>query len=304
MKFKQLFFSLLVLFSIFFSCFAFSFVNAGTLQVTTEHPFLVNGEWIPASQLEVGDVLQTIDGQEVRIKSIVEHSSEDNFSVYNLEASEYSNFVVNSGDGLDVIVHNSGRIKVLETFDPEYFDYLRDKSSFFDARRYESFMLQKLRAQKPTSSKLQSFFVPGAERKVYWYYTDALNIPKIMDDKYILPTLHRNGVYVTTTDPSSLYQGFVDTHGMAKLYRQGRLVGIPLELPAGAVRKETSTSTWIYTASKPPPGAFRNTFDVWFIDHTRNRGFNFEGLDVGNLNPVKITELKSVPLVIEDRWPR
>ena len=112
---KKVLLLLLILVS-FFSFFAFSFVSAGTLQVTTEHPFLVNGEWIPASELEIGDVLQTIDGQEVRIKSIVEHSGLDNFSVYNLEASEYSNFVVcgeedcSNENEVGVVVHNSAAV--------------------------------------------------------------------------------------------------------------------------------------------------------------------------------------------------
>jgi intein/homing endonuclease len=44
------------------------FISAGTLKVTEEHPFLVNGNWISASQLKVGDVLQTIDGKNVTIK--------------------------------------------------------------------------------------------------------------------------------------------------------------------------------------------------------------------------------------------
>jgi hypothetical protein len=33
--------------------FFFSFISASQLRVTEEHPFLVNGEWISASQLEV-----------------------------------------------------------------------------------------------------------------------------------------------------------------------------------------------------------------------------------------------------------
>ena len=110
----RLFLFSFILFSVFI--LLASSVNAGTLQVTTEHPFLVNGEWIPASELEIGDVLQTIDGQEVRIKSIVEHSSEDDFSVYNLEASEYSNFVVcgeedcSNENEVGVVVHNSDKV--------------------------------------------------------------------------------------------------------------------------------------------------------------------------------------------------
>ncbi|MBM3247667.1 hypothetical protein FJZ17_03970 [Candidatus Pacearchaeota archaeon] len=102
----SLFFVFGLLLIVLFSCFA----SAGTLQVTTEHPFLVDGEWISASSLEIGDELTLINGSKVKITSITEKVFEDNFSVYNLEALEYSDFVVNSGDGLDVVVHNSGHI--------------------------------------------------------------------------------------------------------------------------------------------------------------------------------------------------
>jgi len=33
----------------------------GELRVTDEHPFLVDGEWIPASELEIGDELQSLE---------------------------------------------------------------------------------------------------------------------------------------------------------------------------------------------------------------------------------------------------
>jgi intein/homing endonuclease len=82
--------------------------SAGTLMVTEEHPFLINGSWIGASDLKVGNLLNTIEGKNVKIKSIMDIISSDNFLVYNLEAKEYSDFVVNGGEGLGVIVHNSG----------------------------------------------------------------------------------------------------------------------------------------------------------------------------------------------------
>jgi intein/homing endonuclease len=55
------------------------FISAGTLKVTEEHPFLVNGNWISASQLKVGDVLQTIDGKNVTIKK---NNSSRNFRAF------------------------------------------------------------------------------------------------------------------------------------------------------------------------------------------------------------------------------
>ena len=90
-----------------------SFASAGELQVTEEHPFLVNDSWIPAKNLSVGDELLTIDGKKVRITEIEEVVSDETFSVYNLEAKKYSDFVVCGedecdNDSLGVVVHNSG----------------------------------------------------------------------------------------------------------------------------------------------------------------------------------------------------
>ena len=61
-------------------------IFAGELKVTTEHPFLINGNWIPASQLKVGDLLTTLDGKTAIIKSINSVNLADTFNVYNLEA--------------------------------------------------------------------------------------------------------------------------------------------------------------------------------------------------------------------------
>ena len=91
-----------------------SFASAGELQVTEEHPFLVNDSWIPAKNLSVGDELLTIDGKKVRITEIEEVVSDETFSVYNLEAGFYHNFIVNGGDGLGVVVHNSLKFPLSE----------------------------------------------------------------------------------------------------------------------------------------------------------------------------------------------
>jgi intein/homing endonuclease len=100
-------------FLIFF-LLSLSLVSAGTLRVTEEHPFLINNSWISASELKVGDLLTTVDGKKAIIKNIQDISVLDNesFLVYNLEAEEYSNFVVDGSlDGSEegVVVHNSGR---------------------------------------------------------------------------------------------------------------------------------------------------------------------------------------------------
>jgi len=77
-------------------------ILAGELQVTQEHPFLVDDEWIPASALNVGDELVNINGEKIKIISIKDVSSPT--EVYNLDSFETDDFVV----GVDnVVVHNS-----------------------------------------------------------------------------------------------------------------------------------------------------------------------------------------------------
>jgi len=121
-------FNLGILFILFFCLNSFFLVSAGELKVTLEHPFLIDGKWISASQLKVGDVLQTVDGKNVTIKSIKSVSEENNFSVYNLEAGEYHNFVVCgeencSRDSLGVVVHNSNaKFSIRKYFNP-YTDF-------------------------------------------------------------------------------------------------------------------------------------------------------------------------------------
>ncbi len=97
---------------LFMSLFFISLISAAALQVTEEHPFLINGSWISAHDLKIGDILQTADGKKVRITAIEDIISKENFPVYNLEAGIYHDFVVNGGDNLEVIVHNSNNLGV------------------------------------------------------------------------------------------------------------------------------------------------------------------------------------------------
>jgi hypothetical protein len=111
-KYKKLFLFFLLIFILILNIsFFLSASSFGELKVTEEHPFLINGEWIPAKDLQVGDELTTIDGKRVRITSIQDIETKEPFPVYNLEAGKYSNFVVD-GDGYGglegVVVHNSG----------------------------------------------------------------------------------------------------------------------------------------------------------------------------------------------------
>ena len=90
-----------------------SLVSAGTLRVTEEHPFLINGEWIPAKELKIGDRLTEINGKIVEIISIRKVTPKEPFLVYNLEAGIYNNFVVRDTDNLSIVVHNSNNPKIL-----------------------------------------------------------------------------------------------------------------------------------------------------------------------------------------------
>ncbi|MDD5194007.1 MAG: polymorphic toxin-type HINT domain-containing protein [Candidatus Nanoarchaeia archaeon] len=87
--------------------FIIVFLNNRTIsqeiKVTSEHPFLVDGNWIPSKELSVGDELNTLSGDEVVITKITKMAPLDSVEVYNLEAGVYHNFVVED----DLIVHNS-----------------------------------------------------------------------------------------------------------------------------------------------------------------------------------------------------
>ena len=84
--------------------FGINLILAGELRVTQEHPFLIDGKWIPASSLEVGDELVSVDGKKIKITSIKDVFLENPVLVYNLEAGVFHDFVVGEEN---VVVHNS-----------------------------------------------------------------------------------------------------------------------------------------------------------------------------------------------------
>ncbi len=55
-----------ILFLILF-LFSFTFISAGELRVTEEHPFLINREWISAFELKVGDELTLVNGSKAEV---------------------------------------------------------------------------------------------------------------------------------------------------------------------------------------------------------------------------------------------
>ena len=108
-----------------------SLVSAGTLKVTSEHPFLINGEWIPASELKIGDRLTEINGKIVEITSIKKIIPKDPFLVYNLEAGKYHNFVVRDTDNLSIVVHNSNKQRVIRGRTPNSYKEFGKKLKTF-----------------------------------------------------------------------------------------------------------------------------------------------------------------------------
>lgn len=73
--------------------------NKNVLKVTNEHPFFLDGKWINASDLKVGDELTLVNGKKARIKSI-EDIVEDK-EVYNIHVNGSEDYFANS-----VLVHN------------------------------------------------------------------------------------------------------------------------------------------------------------------------------------------------------
>ena len=85
-------------------------LKKGQLKVTIEHPFLKNGEWVPAQDLKKGDTITTKNGREAVITSI--RKVKEKTTVYNLEDEKYHNYIVDgNGDGTGgVVVHNSNDV--------------------------------------------------------------------------------------------------------------------------------------------------------------------------------------------------
>jgi len=178
----NLFFIFVILFSLF--SISFSFISASQLRVTLEHPFLVDGSWISANQLVVGDLLTTIDGKYVRITNITDVISKNNFSVYNLEAKQYSNFVVGTEK---VVVHNS-HAPILENVPKENMVLVRH---YFDP-------------EAPYRPDPSLTMAQGLERDLYLYGSKKMFLRRVFLDDVIAAlsgvesTSSVRYIYVTT----------------------------------------------------------------------------------------------------------
>ncbi|TNE54018.1 MAG: hypothetical protein EP338_09000 [Bacteroidetes bacterium] len=72
-----------------------------TIETTANHPFYVEGRWIEAKDLVVGDKLYSLDSEGVILSR--KYEIDTLVTVYNFEVSENHNYFVS---GLDVLVHN------------------------------------------------------------------------------------------------------------------------------------------------------------------------------------------------------
>jgi len=118
-------------------------VSSEELRVTQEHPFFVDGKWIPASALNVGDELITSSGQKVKIISIEDVS--EPVEVYNLHVGWPNTFFVN-----DVLVHNKPvKNNLINEFETSYEKYSVNKLQYehdletwkdFDGNEYPPYL--------------------------------------------------------------------------------------------------------------------------------------------------------------------
>ena len=79
-------------------------IDGETIITTEEHPFYIEGDgFVEASELEVGDLAETADGETVSIESVEVEYLEEPVTVYNFEVEDYHTYYV--GD-TEVLVHN------------------------------------------------------------------------------------------------------------------------------------------------------------------------------------------------------
>ncbi|MBW3521118.1 Hint domain-containing protein [Chryseobacterium sp. NKUCC03_KSP] len=83
---------------------SFILINIGNVKIecTLEHPFYMNGNWVEAKDLKIGDELLSKDGQISKITSITKE--ENSKIVYNFEVEDNHNYYVSE---YAILVHNN-----------------------------------------------------------------------------------------------------------------------------------------------------------------------------------------------------
>ncbi len=80
------------------------YVGDEEIETTLEHPFYVEGfGFVPAGELQVGDIIRTSDGRKLPIKKVEIEELEGTVLVYNLEVEDFHTYYVSD---LGVLVHN------------------------------------------------------------------------------------------------------------------------------------------------------------------------------------------------------
>ncbi|MFH1598039.1 MAG: alpha-2-macroglobulin family protein [Patescibacteria group bacterium] len=79
------------------------------LEITPNHVIWVNGQWLPASMISIGDRLLNKDSQEFVVKSIEKKTG--SIYVYNLHTEKYHTFIAS-----DIYVHNDKGGNIRENF--------------------------------------------------------------------------------------------------------------------------------------------------------------------------------------------
>ena len=229
-----------------------SFVKTGQLKVTTEHPFLQDGEWIEAENLKNGDTIITKDGRKATITSV--RKAKKNTTVYNLEDEKYHNYIV---DGL--VVHNSN--SQLSGIRPDYSEYTKEQ----------------LLAEKPKINGISEEFSGATEDDMVelYHYTSRESAQNIMDEKYFLPSrgLGQEGTYFTTTPPDEVSVAWKILHLRKEQSIGGDLAAVKIKVPKSIVKR-----TW-----EP------HAFDVYFVEGSNGIGFNYDGIGMGD--PEIITDI-------------
>ena len=162
--------------------------NLKELKVTTEHPFLINREWVSASKLKICDKIQTLEGKTAVIKDIKLVKTSEPFSVYNLEVPGYNNFIVTSDN---LIVHNSNLVS--ETRPRSFGDcingkckvkvkYPGDPSMGGKAGKVEEMTLSKFYAKYQNNPRLRLLNTDGKPIKI----SDIIETTQLDETKSIV----------------------------------------------------------------------------------------------------------------------
>lgn len=77
------------------------YIQINNIKTTSEHQFLVDGEWVTAAWIEAGDMVEMSDGSFTKVTRV--QTIEAPVRVYNLEIAKYHNYLVDDG----VVVHNA-----------------------------------------------------------------------------------------------------------------------------------------------------------------------------------------------------